>query len=142
MRTARVARFLVAGGIAAIANFLSRIAFSTFMAYVPAIVLAYCVGMATAFTLNRRFVFDDANNRLGQQIFWFVTINLLAVAQTVALSLLFARLIFPCLGMTYYPDSIAHAIGIVVPVLTSYLGHKHLSFRATTKGAPSEQERN
>ena len=37
--------------------------------------------------------------------------------------------LFPYLGVTLYPLEIAHAIGIAAPVITSYFGHKFLSFR-------------
>lgn len=129
MRIPRFVRFLAAGGIAALANFLSRIALSEVMAYVPAIVLAYGIGMLTAFLLNRAFVFTAADNSLSQQLKWFVLVNLLAVLQTVLISLLFARWLFPLAGMDFHPETIAHAIGVAVPVITSYLGHRKWTFR-------------
>jgi putative flippase GtrA len=130
MKPPRFVLFLAAGGIAAAANFGSRFAFDLLMPYVPAIVLAYCVGMATAFTLNRAFVFTGAANPVRQQATWFVLVNLAAVAQTVLISLLFARWVFPATGMDWHPEAVAHAIGVVVPVFTSYIGHKTLTFRA------------
>ena len=50
--------FVVCGGLAAVANVLSRVGFSQFFQYSIAIVLAYLVGMVTAFSLNRMFVFQ------------------------------------------------------------------------------------
>ena len=132
----QVALFLVAGGIAALANVLARIGFSTFMPYVPAIVLAYCIGMVTAFVLNRALVFKDATNRFREQALWFVAINLAAVAQTVAVSLLLSRWIFPALGFASHADTMAHVAGVLVPVFTSYFGHKHLSFRSRITEEP------
>lgn len=129
MKIPRFVRFLAAGGIAAAANFLSRIALSEVMAYVPAIVLAYGIGMLTAFLLNRAFVFTAAGNPLSQQLKWFLLVNLLAVLQTVLISLLFARWLFPVAGMDFHPETIAHAIGVAVPVITSYLGHRRWTFR-------------
>lgn len=129
MKISRFVRFLAAGGIAAVANFCSRIALSEVLPYAASIVLAYCIGMATAFALNRLFVFSESSNPLSSQVKWFVLVNLAAVAQTLVLSLLFARVIFPYLGMAFHPETIAHAIGVIVPVLTSYIGHRKLSFR-------------
>lgn len=129
MISRRFALFVVAGGIAAIANFISRIVFDLALPYVAAIVLAYGVGMTTAFLLNRAFVFTGAVNPVRQQAYWFVVVNCAAVLQTVAISLLLRDALFPWLGMDYRPETIAHAVGIVVPVFTSYVGHKHLSFR-------------
>lgn len=130
MLNRQFALFLVVGGIAALANFGSRIGLNQLMPYVPSIVLAYCIGMGTAFALNRLFVFKQPRNRLRHQAMWFVLVNLAAVAQTVAISVLLARWIFPATGWTFHPETVAHAVGVVVPVVTSYLGHKHLSFRS------------
>ncbi|MCX7033402.1 MAG: GtrA family protein [Arenimonas sp.] len=121
--------FVVAGGIAAAANFLSRIGLSQVMAYVPAIVLAYGIGMLTAFVLNRAFVFTAPSNSMRSQVGWFIGVNLLAVAQTVLISLGLARWLFPAVGFGFHPETVAHAVGVIVPVFTSFIGHRLLTFR-------------
>lgn len=126
-------RFLLVGGIAAAVNFSSRIVLNLWMPYSPAIVTAYGCGLITAFLLNRRFVFTGAANHLHHQAFWFLVVNLLAVAQTLLVSLLFADYVLPRLGVTWHAREIAHAIGIVTPIFTSYVGHKKLSFPADCK---------
>lgn len=129
MIPAQFVKFVIAGGLAAITNFGSRILLNHVMPYVPAIIVAYFIGMATAFLLNRRFVFQESANTLRQQAFWFVAVNMAAVLQTVLISILLARWIFPYLGMDFHPETVAHGIGVVVPVVTSYLGHKALTFK-------------
>ena len=122
-------RFVLASGAAAAVNFATRIVFSVFVPFALAIVLAYLAGMTTAFLLNRRFVFTASTNRLHQQVFWFVMVNLLALAQTLLVSLLLARFGLPALGVTWHAEEIAHAIGIAIPVFTSYISHRRLTFR-------------
>lgn len=122
-------KFLLAGGAAAVLNFGARIVFNVFVPYTVAIVLAYGLGMATAFVLNRQFVFSESTNRLHQQILWFLAVNMLALAQTLVVSLLLARILLPKLGVTWHSEEIAHAIGIAVPIFTSYIGHQRLTFR-------------
>lgn len=122
-------RFLLAGGAAALVNFGSRLLLSNFLPYAVAIVLAYGCGMATAFLLNRRFVFRGSSNRLHQQVAWFVAVNALALLQTLAVSLLLADVVWPWIGFTWHAAEVAHAAGIVVPIFTSYLGHKKWTFR-------------
>jgi putative flippase GtrA len=122
-------RFLVAGGLAALANMGSRWLLDLVLPYVPSIVLAYLVGMTTAFLLNRRFVFTASGNGLWRQIGWFTAINIAALAQTVLVSLLLSRWLLPAIGWTWQADTIAHVVGVIVPVFTSYIGHKRLTFR-------------
>ena len=125
----RFLKFLVVSGVAAAANIGSRIVFNVWMGYVQAILLAFCVGLTTAFVLNRIFVFKETVNPLHHQAFWFTVVNLAAVVQTLAVSLLLARWLFPSIGLDWHDETVAHAFGVAVPVLTSFVGHKHLSFR-------------
>ena len=122
--------FLLFSGLAAIVNFLSRIVFSFWLEYTIAIVLAYICGMITAFVLNKFFVFNKraADNTPRQAVF-FVVVNILAVAQTLLFSLLFRNVIFPEVGFVFYPEEVAHLIGVGIPVFTSFLGHKYFSFK-------------
>ncbi|MFG3448720.1 GtrA family protein [Stenotrophomonas sp. NPDC047960] len=128
MLTRQFTMFLLVGGFAAAVNFGSRIALGTVLNYVPSIVVAFCLGMVTAFVLNRALVFKSASNAIHHQAAWFVAINGLAMIQTVLVSLALARWVLPGLGVQQYAETIAHAVGVAVPVVTSYFGHKYLSF--------------
>lgn len=121
--------FLLTGGIAAAVNFGSRILYNQWMSFSAAIVLAYVTGMVTAFVLARLFVFRNSQRALHQSALYFVLVNGVAVLQTWAISLLLADWLLPALGVHQYVHELAHAAGVVVPVFTSYLGHKHLSFK-------------
>ena len=127
--TRQFLRFLVAGGVAALANIGSRIAFSTFMDLAPAVVAAYCVGMAVAFLLMRSQVFPPSQAPLARQAAIFVAVNLAAVLQTLVVTLVLARWALPAMGLTHAVEEVAHIVGVCVPVVTSYFGHKHFSFR-------------
>jgi putative flippase GtrA len=125
----RFGLFLVAGGIAAAANYGSRFGFSLWFSYPVAIVLAYLVGMTVAFLLMRQYVFDGRGKALGSQIGRFALVNVLAVLQTLVVSLVLARWLLPALGVTQHAEAIAHAVGVAVPVVTSYFGHKLATFK-------------
>ncbi|MCT8272961.1 GtrA family protein [Xanthomonas translucens] len=129
MTSRKFIKFLLAGGTAAAANFGSRILLGQVMPYTWSIVVAYLIGMLTAFVLNRMFVFEAASTGLRHQAIWFTLINIAAVLQTLACSLAFARWMFPAMGMRFHPETLAHAIGVAVPVFTSYFGHKALTFK-------------
>lgn len=121
--------FLLTGGTAAAVNFGSRIVYSVWLSFSSAVILAYLTGMVTAFVLARLFVFKASSHSVQRSAFFFVLVNLLAVVQTWAISMGMAYYGLPALGVTRWVPEISHAVGVVVPVFTSYLGHKHWSFR-------------
>lgn len=125
----RFARFLVVGGFAALINFLSGMMLRTWLAFAAAALVAYAIGMIVAFVLNRRLVFLGTSSPVHVQATWFVLVNMIGATLTVTIGVLFAHIVLPALQWSWYPDTVAHAIGIAMPVFTSYLGHRHLSFR-------------
>ena len=127
--TAEFIGFVVCGVIAAAVNLGSRILFNLVIpSYLIAVILAYGMGMLTAFLLDKILIFKDSNKSTKQQAGGFIIINLLGLLQTVVFSLLFNDIIFPRVGWTLYPETLAHLIGVGIPVFTSYLGHKYISF--------------
>jgi putative flippase GtrA len=122
-------RFLVAGGIAALANFGSRFVLSMFFSFGVAVFFAYLVGMLVAFLLMRGHVFNASQGPLAQQVTKFVGVNLLAVFQTLVISLLMVRWLLPSVGIQNHVEALGHLVGVLVPVITSYFGHKFLTFR-------------
>lgn len=122
--------FLLSGGIAALVNILSRIGFSQLVRFELAVLLAYGIGMLTAYVLARRFVFIGSTTSVRRSFAAFALVNLLAVLQTWLVSVGLRNWLLPLLGVVLFTDLIAHGVGVIVPVLSSYLGHKHLSFRS------------
>ena len=121
--------FLVTGGVAAAVNFGSRILYNQWVNFSVAVVLAYLTGMVTAFVLARHFVFTESNQSMQRSALWFVVVNIVAVMQTWVISMLLAYYVLPRMDLTQFIPEIAHAVGVVVPVFTSYLGHKRFSFK-------------
>lgn len=121
--------FLLSGGCAALVNFSSRILYNQWMSFSSAVILAYLTGMATAFVLFRILVFRQSSQRLHHSAIYFTLVNMLAIVQTWVISMLMANYFLPYMSITRHAQEIAHATGIVVPVFSSYLGHKHLSFK-------------
>lgn len=121
--------FLVTGGTAAAVNFFSRILFNQWLSFSSSVILAYVVGMITAFTLAKLFVFKSGQQSLHKSIMFFVLVNVVAVIQTWLISMGLAYYLLPAMGVTVAVKEIAHAVGVAVPVFTSYIGHKKWSFR-------------
>ncbi|MFP4147308.1 MAG: GtrA family protein [Halorhodospira sp.] len=133
--------FLLTGGIAAVVNFGSRILYNLFMGYSAAIVAAYITGMITAYVLARLFVFRSPQVRTVRSAAWFTLVNIAAVAQTWAVSVALAYYLLPAAGMEAFREEIAHAFGIAVPVFSSFLGHKYLSFSPPAAGGSNHPHR-
>jgi putative flippase GtrA len=121
--------FLLTGGVAALVNFGSRILLSRWLSYSGAVIVAYLIGMITAFVLARIFVFRPNSNDMRRSALIFTAVNVVAIAQTWLISMLLAYHLLPWAGVTRFVPEIAHAAGVIFPVFTSYLGHKFWSFR-------------
>lgn len=121
--------FLLTGSLAAAVNFSSRIAYNQWLDFSSAVIFAYLTGMATAFVLARLLVFRSSQQAIHRSAFFFIMVNLVAIAQTWLVSMGLAYYLLPWLEVKAFVPETAHAAGLVVPVFTSYIGHKHWSFR-------------
>ncbi len=128
----RFARFLITGGIAAGVNLVSRYFLSMTMDYRWAVIIAYLCGMTTAWILARFFVFDETGRARSAELVRFGLVNMVAAAQVWLVAVGLAEYAFPAIGFRWHPQEAAHLIGVVIPVFTSYLGHKHFSFAPLT----------
>src|SRR5262249_56828281 len=88
-------RFLLAGGLAALVNWLSRFVFNLVMSYAAAIVAAFALGMAVAFVLNKRFVFPYSQRPAAAEISFFVLFNLAAFPVVWAIAYLLGERLLP-----------------------------------------------
>ncbi len=129
MFSGKLLYFLLTGAIASGLNIGSRFLFSIFFPYEVAIVLAFFVGLSTGFILMRYFVFEGVNKSVIPQIGKYVVVNIFALIQTLLISLIFARFFLPSIGLVDKAEAIAHFVGVLMPVFTSYFGHKYLTFR-------------
>lgn len=124
----RFLKFLVTGGIAALVNLLSRYALNYLMPFEAAVVVAYFLGMTTAYLLARRFVFDASGRSVTSEVRRFVLVNVVALGFVWAISVGLARIVFPAITFTWHADDIAHLIGVLAPAVTSYVGHRFYTF--------------
>jgi putative flippase GtrA len=121
--------FLVTGGVAAGVNFGSRFFFSIFFSYIVAVIFAYLLGMLVAFILMRKHVFNQSQGPLKSQAIKFLMVNLFAVLQTLVMSILLARWVLPSFGIEKQAEAFGHLVGVLVPVATSFIGHKRFTFK-------------
>lgn len=126
-------RFLGVGGTAALLHWASRIVLSQWLPFAWAVAAAYAVGMLVAFLLNRRYVFPRSARPAHLQLRDFVVVNLAFFPVVWGATLLLERLLLAA-GMTTYPQAVAHAAAIAIPVLATFLLYKLHAFKDADDG--------
>lgn len=121
--------FLVAGGIAAAVNFSVGLSLSGLLPLYGDIVLGYLAGMLTAFFLFEKSVFGEHVESRSKSVRIFILVNILGLLQTWIVFVLLKDCFFPWADYHLYPAEVARAIAIIVPTLTSFLGHKFFTFK-------------
>jgi putative flippase GtrA len=121
--------FLLSGGCASLMNWGSRFLFSEYFNFQVSVVLAFFVGLLSGFILMRLFVFREPDGSMQSQVTKYLIVNMLALAQTFIVSIIFLKIINGSFESRDTAEATAHAIGVVIPVFTSYLGHKYFTFR-------------
>jgi putative flippase GtrA len=123
-------RFLALGGLAAGVNWLSRFPLQRVMTFAQAVALAYVIGMVVAFVLFRLYVFPASPQPLNRQIRFFVLVNIAGIVQVWAVSMALVYYLFPAIGFVgALSEPVGHGIAIGVPTISSYFGHRYLTFR-------------
>ena len=122
------AKFLLAGGLAALANFASRIALQPFVGFNPAVALAYLVGFSVAFVLNRAFVFPASGKPVRQEMTWFFVFNLIAFPIVLGASVVLRDDVFAPFLAPAVAETAAHGCAILVPVVFNFAAHRLVTF--------------
>lgn len=132
--------FLLVGGLAAAVNWFSRIILSgQGISFEVAVVVAYVLGMATAYLLSRMFVFEKTGRSLAGEIVRFTLVNLVALVVVFVVSVTLERWALPAVGWTWRTAEVAHGIGVLSPVVTSYLGHRYFTFGQSRSSSGGDQ---
>ena len=126
---AQFIKFLFCGGLAAGLNWASRFLFSLWMPFEYAVVAAFFVGLSSGYILMRLYVFETKHVSVVLQVSKYIAINMLALVQTLVISVLLLRWALPSMGVVDHADATAHLVGVLTPVVTSYFGHKLVTFR-------------
>jgi energy-coupling factor transport system substrate-specific component len=121
-------RFLIAGGIAALVNWLVRFPIELAVPYFAALLLATSIGMACGFVLYRSWVFPGSTRSLAGQIRDFILVNLTGQATMLGIATVARQLLFVAEVGPLIAGAVAHALGIGVAAIVNYLGHRHLAF--------------
>ena len=125
--------FIFAGGFAALVNIITRALLTLFINFSASVLIAYFIGMIVAFLLTKKFVFLSNNLDTKKSFLSFSLVNFIAVIQTYFISIYLRDLLINNFFEATLSDLISHSIGVFFPVLTSFFGHKYISFGRISK---------
>ena len=130
--TSQFLRFLLANSAAAGANIVTRLLSSCVFLDLWAVVAGFCVGLSTSYVLCRGFVFQSVRRASIPELLRFTGINLLALVITWIVYRFSLQLFLSLHGLTRADQLLqtgAHALGVVAPVLFSFVAQKTFTFR-------------
>jgi putative flippase GtrA len=115
--------------MAAIVTLVSRYFLNFLVIFEVAVAIAQVIGLLVAFTLNRWLVFETGGRLVVAELARFSMVNVFSLTLSIVVSSLCYRLIFPELGLTFYPELTAQIVGLAACLFPSYFGHKLFTFR-------------
>lgn len=121
--------FLLTSTTSVLVNFISRIVFDVWIGYTASIVCAYCIGILVAYFLARMYVFTGKELTFRASFSKFLMVNIIGMMQTLSISIALSDYILPGYVASSYVPEVAHGMALATLALTSYLLHKHFSFR-------------
>jgi putative flippase GtrA len=125
--TIQFLRFFFVGLTAATLNWLARYCLSFWVSFPVAVALAYAIGVGTAFTMNRRYVFPNSKRPIAKQARDFILVNLAFFPIVWIAALLFKRIMIEA-ELTYFVDEVAHGIAISLPFTITFFIYKFIAF--------------
>jgi len=121
-------RFILAGSLAALVNWLVRFPLSWIMPFAGAVAVANVIGMVFGFLSYRFYVFPGSSRQLAHQLRDFIMVNLLSMSVVVLVSVVAASYMLPWIGWLWQTEAVSHALGIGAGAVTNYFGHRRFSF--------------
>ncbi len=106
-------------------NFGSRFVYRLLISHELSVVAAYITGAITAYLLMKYKVFEQSSHNTRHEISYFILINVIALTQTWLISVYLARYLIESGYRIALAEGFAHLIGVMFPVITSFIGHKY-----------------
>ena len=121
--------FLLAGGVAMGVNWVVRIILDIWMPFLGAVMVAYCVGMATANILKARFVFPSNPQHRRRELLYFIGFNVAAFPFVLLISYLLGSVLFSIIMPAAWARAVGHLIALASPAVVNFVAHKFITFR-------------
>ena len=123
-------RFLLAGGSAALLNWLVRFPLNVVLPYPAAVAVALGIGMAYGFLVYRGWAFGSSGRRsIVAELRDFLVVNAAGAIVTIGVAVAVVAVISRLPPLQPFAEGFAHALGIFCGAVVNYVGHKRLTFR-------------
>lgn len=123
-------RFFLAGGSAALINWLARFPLSMLLPYPAAVAAALAIGMTYGFIVYRQWAFGSVGKRpILLEIRDFIAVNAAGGVVTIVVTIAGNWVLRELHLFFTVAEGAAHAMGIGVGAVVNYIGHKHITFR-------------
>jgi energy-coupling factor transport system substrate-specific component len=123
-------RFLLAGGLATLVNWLIRFPLSSIMPFDVAVAAAYVFGMFVGFFLYRHWVFPPSTSAVTGQVLRFIAVNVLGAGVAIITAPQLAALAAQIGFAQESALALGHAAALGFGAIVNYFGHKLITFAA------------
>lgn len=121
-------RFIVAGALASLVNWLVRFPLELAMPFAAAVLVAMMIGMTCGFLLYDRWVFPGSLRPLLSKIRDFIAVNFVSQSIMFVVSVGARELLLLGDWSTVKAGAAAHLFGIGCGAIVSFLGHRSITF--------------
>ena len=126
-------KFVFTGGSAAVINVVLCKILVLFVIYEISVGVSYIIAMIYAYAVSKYFVFEQSQLPQTKEFGRFVIVNIISALIVWTVSVSLYRIIFPFFTFEWYPDTVAHIIGVCSPVYISFILHRNYSFQKSTE---------
>ena len=125
-------RFAVVNSVAAVANIGTKTVCGFFLIDPLAVLVGFCVGLSSSYLLCRNYVFQPATGSNISEMARFTAVNMISLGITYGTyrhALVLLRGSFSLTESQPIVEALAYAIGVVAPVIFSFMAQKTLTLR-------------
>jgi putative flippase GtrA len=126
----QIRRYLLAGGLAAGFNFMTRHVLGLFMSFEIAVLIAYVAAVFLGYALNRFYVFGPSGRSISDEFTRYLVATFASLAAIYIISVVLYRVLFPQIGFVWHADDVAHFLSLIVSAFLSYWLMRQLPFSA------------
>ncbi|WP_323781410.1 GtrA family protein [Thalassovita sp.] len=139
-------KFLICSGLAAAVNLMTGyllyavMGFNDPVEYAASVAVAFVMGMAVSFILNRAYTYDPSGRHPKEEVRDFFLVSVVGLGLTTLSAYLFLTGFHWASadqwGLPVAPEATAHIMAVGFTAFYSFFAHRHVSFRPAKLDKP------